>query len=653
MGTLVVTSLRGGMNDSDPPSELPDDQCTRAENVEFFESTCGERRQGADAIDLAGSDLSTCDKIVWLHRHLPTSDPAAAQLWGLGITGSTPTLAYKDTTWHTITMGDAMTVDGVSEYQVEGITLHGKLFIAYNSAVDRLHVFDTRTSTTALRRVGMSAPGAAPTGADAGSGSFATTRYYRTRETVQVSGTTILRSEPSAVLTHAPSGTGASVTVTKPSTANSDPVATHWELEASLDNSNFYRIATTAIGTTTASDSTAAATGYAVSYTLSEDVGDYEPPHSAKHLLADEDRLILFGAWEDTDLSSSMSWTPVFNATGVGNDERIPLDPVSVINLDGFEGGPITDVGRWGAGEIGVFKETHSYKVIRTGNRQRSYEGFAESKVVGALPGSVVEGVDQGGNAALYFLDPAVGPYRYMLRNGLQYCGHDVWETWQTVNTDATAVKARGWYYRTKKQVHWRVPITSGNTPSIGLVLQTNEMRQSDGGDARRGFAKWTGPSCAALTACLFASNIDAGTDRSVDLVPFVGISGSGLIWRLDTGDDDNGTEYTARITTKPLSPTGLQTLFEIKSATLVGKTEDDALLVVSAIPDFGMTVTKIAEDVDFTPDGDETDARRLIDDIGIADLTVVQLDFSDTATPGARWELARFALTVTTGHQN
>jgi hypothetical protein len=135
MADFLITSTRGGQNEDDPAS-IPDDCCTNARNVEWWQSQLGERRKGCDGIDI-GSPFTACERIVWTYRHLPTTDPADAQLWALGIndTGPAAVLAYKDTTWHTVTMGDALTIDGVSEYQVQGQTLHGKLFIAYNSSV--------------------------------------------------------------------------------------------------------------------------------------------------------------------------------------------------------------------------------------------------------------------------------------------------------------------------------------------------------------------------------------------------------------------------------------------------------------------------------------------------------------------------------------
>jgi hypothetical protein len=451
------------------------------------------------------------------------------------------------------------------------------------------------------------------------------------------------------VLTKTPSGSGTGLVVTRPTTTNTNPAATHWELEASLNDADYYVIATTAIGTTTATDSTSADIGYG-EFELSEDVGDYYPPHSARLLVADEDRLLIIGSFEDADVDSSVSWTPVYNAFGVGNDERITLDPVSNISLDGSEGGAITDAGRWAQGEIGVFKQTHVYKLIRTGNRQRAYDGFAMSKTVGAVSGSVVEGVDATGNSALYFLDPSVGPYRFTVRGDVQYAGADVWATWDTANLDAAHVTARCLYEPTRKQVHWRFATDDADVPDLGLVVQTNATRTTEDGDMRRGFSTVTGPAAGALAMCLFSDNIDDDTDRSRVLAPFIAVEGQGLIWRCDTGDDDNGTEYAARITTKPYDPTQLQRDVEIKSATLVAKAEEDASVVLSVIVNGGVTTTQIGEDIDLTPEGSETFVIRHVDDLSVAECQTVQFDFADVASPGARWELARLSATMTGG---
>src|SRR5688572_14739321 len=205
MPEIVISSLQGGLSTKSPTSLL-DNQCGYAQNVEWYKSKCGERRLGTDAIDLTGSPVENCDRIVWSFRHLPTGDYKDAQFWFVGINDGTPDTAvwcYKDTTWHTVVPVDELNLvdsDDGYEYQISGASLHGKLFIAYASVTDevfsdipkdRLHVWDGTT----LRRTGLDTPDQ-PTAADTGgAGSMQTARFYRTRLTLQEGGVTVLRSE--------------------------------------------------------------------------------------------------------------------------------------------------------------------------------------------------------------------------------------------------------------------------------------------------------------------------------------------------------------------------------------------------------------------------------------------------------------------------
>jgi hypothetical protein len=642
---IIIQSLRGGMNNSDPPISLADDQCVTAQNVEFWLSTVGERRRGSIAIDVTGSDFLTTDTCVFVYRHLPTTDLADAQLWVLAIRGgATAILAYKDTTWHTVTMSDALTIDGVSEYQVQAQTLHGKLFLAYNSSVDRLHVWDG----TSLRRVGLEEPAAAPTAADSGGGgSLDGNRYYRTRETVQVATVTTLRSEPSATLTHNPDGAHAAVTVTKPTTANTN--ATHWELEASVDNANFYIIATTVIGTTTATDSQDYATGYATAYDLSEDSGDYSLIPSVRYLAADEDRLVLAGSFEDESIASRVMWTPVYAATGVGNDERLALDTDPFTDLDNYEGGGITALSNNVQGYNYVTKHTHTYQMSRRGVPTAAYEFIPLSKQRGAVSGSLVEAFDNGGRPFLFCVDPDIGPCRIGGEKGIEPCGADLRVTWDTINVDAVVV-ARGVYIPDKKQVHWWLATGSSDVPDTRVVLQTNEMRPVEDG-SRRGWSIWTGPSASALAVCLFADNIDDDVDRSLFLVPFIGIEGDGLVWRTETGDDDNGTDYSAIITSKPFIKNQLLHQFEILNGSFIAKAATGGLLDVTVIGNFGASnMSNAVSDIALDASGSETHVIKALDDLSLAELKAVQVKFSDPATPGTRWELSLCALNGTAG---
>jgi hypothetical protein len=295
-----------------------------------------------------------------------------------------------------------------------------------------------------------------------------------------------------------------------------------------------------------------------------------------------------------------------------------------------------------------VFKDYHTYKVNRTGIRLNAYEPHTISKQRGAIEGSVVEGVDEAGNPTLYFLDPSFGPCR-AAQGVIQSAGRDVWNTFQTVNLDST-VTCRSLYYPTTLQVWQNIATGASDVPDTGLTLQTNAQRTTEGGEVRRGWSTRTGASCGTYAMCLYSDNIDAGTARSKTLVPFIAVEGQGLIWQMDTGNDDNGTAYAARITTKPYSPTNLQTAFEIRGATVIGKAVTGASITPSIIPDGGVTTTETGEDVSFTPAGSETFVIRPNDDLHIADLTTCQVDLADVASPGGRWELARMTLTVTTG---
>ncbi len=641
----VLQSLRGGLNNSDPAINIPDDQCVAANNVEFNKSLLGERRRGTSAITVSAS--MTKERITFLSRHLSTVDETAAQLWILGVTGTASyRLDYKDTSWHNVTIADTVSLAGFDQYRWQAVSLHGKQFFAFNSDVDRLHCYDPALAPTTLRRVGLAAPAAAPTGADtAAGGTFTQTRYYRVRGAT-LSGTVVLqRSEPSAVLTFAPVGTKTGITVTKPTMPGEGE--THWELEASLDNVNFYRIARTVVGTTTFDDTTNATTGYAVTYPLSEDIGDYTLLGSARYLTVDADRLVWAGSYEDDTLGSRVGWTPVGHSTGNGNDERQELDTDPTLDLDGYEGGSITGLSSPAAGSFFAFKATHIYKLVRTGSRRAAYDVVVISKERGALHGSVVQGVDQLGRACIYFLDPNVGPCRYGA-NGLEWCGSDIRETWALVNKEATQVLCSGIYDPINRQVIWNIATGSANIPSLGIVLQTDSVRSTEDG-TKRGWATWDGNRTKALAMCLFSDNIEAGTARSRTLRPFIALEGLGLVHICDTGTTDNSVAYTASITTKPYVLTTILDKMTIMAGTILGKAVTSAAVLVQIVRDFAVE-TSAGVTVSFTAAGSETVKFVPMDNQSMAEATVVQFKITDDATNAARWELHQLALKTSKG---
>ena len=527
MGTLPdfsIDSLRGGQDDFTPISALAKDACALAENVEFFYSTLGERRAGcsaiANTIPAGISGDAVLDAVVWMFHHQPTTVESADELWVITRDTDDVCKCYrlKASGWTTVTFptaNDTPLMTNNNGYNIYAVSLHGKMYMAYKSAVDRLHCWDG----TSIRVVGLAAHAAAPTVANTGGGTYsAVARYYRTRSIVKTGTVVNRRSEPSANSTvFTPSGGGTAALVTRPTDVGEG--TTHWEIEGSLDGTTFYRLSQVVIGTTTYSDSASVET-YSAN-TLSDPLLSYDLIPSVKYLATDEDRLILGGSWQTTADGSAVRWTPVGLDPLPGADERLDDNNDPRLDLDGLEGGDITNVSRVINGSIIIHKNSHIYKLMRTGQLVGSYEAQCMTKSRGALPRSVIEASDQQGRPALYFLDPKTGPMR-IGANGLEFCGYDTHTIWQRVNPSAI-LPCHGVYYAAKYQVHWWVSLDAETYPANKLVLQTNEMRSGSAEQgARRGWSIVPTPARIAAARCsvMWATNIATPT---LTQVPFIG----------------------------------------------------------------------------------------------------------------------------------
>lgn len=622
---LTITSLRGGLNNSEHPTALPDDQVAEATNVEFFHGQLGDRRLGCEAVDIAGSGLDLETAVVFLGSYTPAQNTFVnSELWGAGASiGTNVTLARRaGGTWYTVTSADTLSPDSAAVGRMRAASLHGKYFFAAKSNVDRLHVWDGTT----FRRVSLAPPAAAPTAANTvGVGTFADTRYYRVRFSVQVSGTTILKSEPSAELTFAPSGTNTGVTVTRP--AIQDGNETHWILEASSGDGNWYELATTAIGTTTATDTTSPATGYSA-FTLSADIGDYTVIPSVKFVVADQDRLVFGGSWEDSEQGSRVSWTPVFGATGVGNDERIPIDTNNYLDLDWMSGGDLTGLSKPVNGSLYAFKLTSIYKLQRSGNVDAAYVAYQLSTTRGAIEGSVVNGSDEFGGSCVYFLDPSIGPCR-IGSAGMQAM-NGIYQTWQMVNVNALPVISHGVYYPDKQQVHWWIATNSSVTPNLKIVSQVSEVRSNEFGSTERGFSLADGDIATAWCSHIVPEVVTQGDVERLSFRPYVGLSNPRGLKRCDVGSDDDGTPYIASITTKSYLVTGLLGQWGGMAASLLGDAVDDAAmqLEVSLVRDFGKETNSVT--VDFVPEASETTVNAKMDNLDMSQAYAIQVKFTD-----------------------
>lgn len=674
--TFVIDRLTG-LDDSIPPTGIADNACTLAENVEFYRSTLGERRAGCEPQGLNSTlraDM-TVTRVPWMFRHLPTADETQAELFVVLDNPSTSDYVFavlrsgSEAIYNNAQI-EINTADN-NAFFVDAAVLHGKLFISYKNVggllaePDRISLF---TSSGVFRSAGLDPiPGTPLTATNTGSGSFSGTRYYRVRLTLQTSGVTELRSEPTDSVSFVPSGSGAGASISV-GTPRAWSAATHWELEASLDNSTFYRIETLSIVTTTTTDSTAYATGYSVSGTLSEDIGDYSLIPSGKLLRVDEDRLLILGSWEDVASASRITWTPVGGGPGVGNDERLETDTDPFLDLDGFEGGEITDASLVSNGYLYVFKRAHIYKLARTGERDKAYEAIPITKTKGAFPKSVITAVDEKGFPVTYFLDPDTGPMR-LGQDGLQWCGKDIRTYWSTVNKNAD-VPCHGVYYKDKDQIHWWIATEESDYPNTKIVLQLDLMRLTEDG-LRGGWS--TVPStdriAQATSSVMWSSHVYAGSpgstyffgDRSLDLIPFIGlndysVSGTptrSMIQRCDTGtvdgdEADTDNEYFARVRTKPFMFSGILDKHGIMTGAVMAEANaDDAqLLYVKGIRDFGAEELEISTDM--VPEGSEDYVIKPLDDFNFSELTAVQIEFGDLGDePADEWAVSQIGLKI------
>lgn len=413
-----------GLNSADPPTRLPDDMATDVFNVLLEPQSLGRRRPSAETVSLSSGPSSVIEQLV---RYQPAVASSAAELWAFSGTADVHRLASG--TWASVTESDTVTSWQTS--RPYGVTFNGKLFLAYDSDVNRLHVWDG----TQVRRVGIESSGV-PTAANSfvGGAYAAVLRYYKVQFRI-ISGLiadAIASSELSASVSFTPSGAADSVTVGKPTTPDS---ATHWVVYASTDDVTYYQLSSTiAVGTTTYSDSTAT-TAYSAG-TVAPTAGLNVPPPAAKYLLATDNRLFMAGAWEASATSKQTSprnsrvwFTQVLGARdNTGEDESIvqTTDLKYWVDVGENDGDGITGLGGAVDGAIYAFKSRSVWRLSPTGNASVPYRAECISASLGATwQDAIALGEDAAGNPAIYF-QSLTGPKRIVNGYGIEDLGPDV-----------------------------------------------------------------------------------------------------------------------------------------------------------------------------------------------------------------------------------
>jgi hypothetical protein len=624
---LIIKTLRGGQNDTDPPTELQDDEVVLAENVEFFYSALGERRLGCGPLTITSSHLDDEDLMVYLTQWAFDNDILDQQIFAVSATpGTSATVAVRTNgVWDEIdgaNLTDALNTSVPAIYQIDTEALNQKLFVAYRSAVDRLHVWDG----TNLRRTGLAEPNP-PTVADtAVAGSYTGTRYFRVC-VARLSGTTVIsRSEPSTTVTFVPNGSFNGAVITQPAVLPGEG-ETHWIIEASTDNSIFYDIETLLIATTTYTDTTAFADGYEDQGPESPQIGDFDLIPSFKFLAVDGDRLVMGGHYTDQTLMSTIAWTPVQNDPGGSNDERLPLDVDNTKNLDNTSGGPLTGICSSDFGTWYAFKFQAIYRMMRTGDGTDAYDVICMSKTRGAVEGSIFPGYTEDGSSCIYFLDPFMGPSRvgsFGIQTIVGLRG-----TWGRVNLQASGRVACGCFYPYKQQAHWWVAVDGNDRPNFKIINQVSELRPMGGDAVGRGWSTATGTITEAACVSIITEVVSIDGVSSISQRPFVGLVEPNFIQRCDTEDEDAGDPYVATILTRPYIMAGQLNQFGAMVASILAEANSTYQLDIAFIRDFGKETNEVTS-ISLAPTGSETEVFKLLDDLRMSEARSIQIRIMD-----------------------
>lgn len=646
----VLIDLRGGRSGGEPllSSSLVDlNQCAEAVNVDFSQGMLGRKRGGAAPLSLAGGTAPTYP-INALTRYVPGKDETAAELWLLD---NADTPLFKRLAGG-VAWADVACVDAVvsAPQEVMFAVFNSKLFIAYPSAVDRLHVYSPRDVVPMIRRVGIDPGAVAPTAADAGSGSYTQMlRYYRVRFLQYDPSVTIIyrESEPTPSVTFTNSGSGASVDVTRPTAPGEQE--THWVVEGSIDNSTFYNISgPVALGTTDYSDSVVP-TSYPAN--LSDALGTYVLPTSVRFIVSDGNRLIMVGANMPGGQNSRIYWTPVLGS-GNADDERIPIITTGFryyTDVGENDGGAVTALGGPCAGSrIYAFKYRAIWILVPTGDPTTPYLQRKYSIGIGCIEqSSVVLAYDNVGAAAVYFLSE-IGPYR-IGTNGLEFLGYDMRDIWDTVNLNATVKVSHGLYYPGLRQVWWWIAVGTEEEPQTTRIIYDIRQGRAYGvtGEVRRGWSLFTGISSAARCSTLFSKTV--GAHMSKDLVPYAARNTGGVttLLQCDTADvADDGSPFQAYVVTPPLGqvdPSGTPAM--ISQPVLTADPQSGVEIELTIIKDFGVETRKSV--VNLTPQGGESLVIRTFFGGEVEEAKAIQLMLGDAAPSVSTWTLQQLMIPV------
>jgi hypothetical protein len=634
-----LTRVRG-RNGWDAPIDLPPDICAEVRNMHFYTGALGQKRAGSTAQTLTGDAHTGYNALIRL---------------GLGqlSSGAEFFIVSADATVKIlrITAGTAKVNLGLTDavasraWDVSSAVLNDTLYLAYDSAVNRLHALDGIVHST-IRRTGLATP-AAPTVANTGAGAYpATIRYYKVAFTRLDSSVFRYRSPLSAAVSFTPSGAGTAARITIPALLGEQE--TDWEIYASADNGTFYFLATVVNGTTTYDDSALVAT-YA-SGTAEPSAGTYTNWPSVKYLATDGTRLLGYGVWETATgalgamepKSGRVYFSPVLDTLGPHDQERVSNTTTIKGWIDITRNAGSIDRGLAGPlnGAFLTFQDQGVTMLSPTGSALAPFRRVPLDPTLGAVNNqSIVQAVDEVGRPCIYFLDPEFGPYRYGA-GGFQRVGKDVQDIWDTVNLEATGQVAWGMFYKSLNLLIFAVTTGVNNDPDTMLVFDVTEGRLTDADGVRNGWVVWDGDFAGSRCGVMFGT---LGVTMGTRLIPYVGRNTGTKLLRYDTTKtQDDTTSFRGYLTSGAMTGPELPKNKSVLKAYLLAKASSGVTLTQSWTRNFG-DETNRTDTVSLTAAGSESRVLKRFESPELAEAYVAQVTLGDASAAATAFTLERW----------
>lgn len=655
-GAISWTRNRG-RNGWDIPSSLPPEMTAESFNVDLVQNALGRRRNGSVV-----QSFTPVFTAAMLARFQAGQSDAAAELHAIGRKTSTVEAYFVR-----VTAGGAAVVQSATDaiesafaQKATWAVLNGKLYWAFRSGVNRLHVYDpAHPSLQDVRRAGLGAPQVSPSVGNGIAGPpnvAATVRYYRTRSQVRLADGTLQReSEAGPIATFTPSGTAQDVIVQRgPETGEGE---THWVVEGSADNATWFQLSDPIPWATLTYADALAPTSYGTR-PAAPLAGTRATFPSVKFLCADADRLLGFGVWESAPDAAGpvpprpgrVYLTPVLDSTDQDDDERLSygVDAPGYIDVGrnrGYEdralAGPID-------GQFFAFQSLGVHMLVPTGEVLQPFRRITLSWRLGAVSHwSTFIGEDEAGTPCLYFLDPKRGAYRYGAR-GLEYIGYDVQDLWETVNLDATEQVAHGYFDFNLKAAVWFVATGTANAPNRCLVFFTKEAASTPAEGARYGWSQWGASKWfdANWSSLFFSRTI--GSSASGAETGFIACAGGVYRLNMPGATDDDGDPFQAYVR----SPV-FQTAKYLERTAGVAYLQASAhrtppiVLQQTLTPDFGRRPSQVKL-VSLAPEARETRVIRKVPDLAVARATSLQVELGDVQPLSVpAWTIDDWTLTI------